>query len=147
MSKFKFFHGLINSLFEKPINTKTFNFFSDSKKTLSTKDFIDNVASARGEVSALGYAELLMQHCEQLNDKDLIYFFKLVRDNFDIASEKLSKAVYEYKVDSTSETLITLMKLSEPKRREIFRRCNGISRGTIRSVSYTHLTLPTILLV
>ena len=135
MSKFKFFHGLINSLFEKPINTKTFNFFSDSKKTLSTKDFIDNVASAKGEVSALGYAEMLMQHCEQLNDKDLIYFFKLIRDNFDIPSEKLSKAVHEYKVKSTSESLITLMKLSEPKRREIFRRCNGISRGTIRLVN------------
>ena len=135
MSKFKFFHGLINSLFEKPINTKTFNFFSDSKKTLSTKDFIDNVASAKGEVSALGYAEMLMQHCERLNDKDLIYFFKLIRDNFDIPSEKLSKAVHEYKVDSTSESLITLMKLSEPKRREIFRRCNGISRGTIRLVN------------
>ena len=88
MSKFKFFHGLINSLFEKQINTKTFNFFSDSKKPLSTKDFIDNVASARGEVSALGYAELLIKHCEQLNEKDLIYFFKLVRDNFDIDSQK-----------------------------------------------------------
>ena len=86
MSKFKFFHGLINSLFEKPINTKTFNFFSDSKKTLSTKDFIDNVASAKGEVSALGYAEMLMQHCERLNDKDLICFFKLIIDNFDIPS-------------------------------------------------------------
>ena len=135
MSKFKFFHGLINSLFEKPINTKTFNFFSDSKKTLSTKDFIDNVASAKGEVSALGYAEMLIQHCERLNDKDLIYFFKLIRDNFDIPSEKLSKAVHEYKVKSTSESLITLMKLSEPKRREIFRRCNGISRGTIRLVN------------
>ena len=135
MSKFRFFHGLINSLFDKPINTKTFSIFSDNKKPLSTQDFIDNVSSARGEVSALGYAELLIQHCEQLNEKDLIYFFKLVRDNFDIDSQKLSKAVHEYKVDSNSESLIRLMKLSEPKRREIFRRCNGISRGTIRLVN------------
>ena len=30
MSKFKFFNGLINSLFDKPIKTKTFNFFSDN---------------------------------------------------------------------------------------------------------------------
>jgi len=80
MSKFKFFNGLINSLFDKPIKTKTFNFFSDKKKPLSTRELIDNVSLATGEVSALSYAELLMQHCEQLNDKDLINFFQLVRD-------------------------------------------------------------------
>ena len=135
MSKFKFFNGLINSLFDKPIKTKTFNFFSDKKKPLSTKELIDNVSSATGEVSALSYAELLMQHCEQLNDKDLINFFKLVRDKFDIASDELSKAVNEYKINSKAEIFIRLMKLSEPKRREVFRRCNGISRGTIRLVN------------
>jgi malonyl-CoA decarboxylase len=76
-----------------------------------------------------------MQHCEQLNDKDLINFFQLVRDKFDIASDELSKAVNEYKINSKAESLIKLMKLSEPKRREVFRRCNGISRGTIRLVN------------
>ncbi len=135
MSKINFFHDLINSLFDKPIKKKSFIFFSEKKKPLSSNDIIENVASARGEVSALEYAELLMQHCEQLNDKDLINFFKLIRDNFDISSSELSKAVDQYKVGSNSENLITLMKLSEPKRREIFRRCNGISKGTIRLVN------------
>jgi len=86
-------------------------------------------------VSALGYAEFLMQHCEKLDEKELIIFFKLMRENFDISSLELSQAVDEYKVNSNSENLITLMKFSEPKRREIFRRCNGISRGTIRLVN------------
>ena len=76
-----------------------------------------------------------MQHCEQLNDKDLINFFKLIRDNFDISTSELSEAIDQYKVSSNSENLITFMKLSEPKRREIFRRCNGISKGTIRLVN------------
>ena len=86
-------------------------------------------------MSALEYAELLMQHCEKLNDKDLINFFKLIRDNFDISTSELSEAIDKYKVGSNSENLITFMKLSEPKRREIFRRCNGISKGTIRLVN------------
>ena len=86
-------------------------------------------------MSALEYAELLMQHCEKLNDKDLINFFKLIRDNFDISTSELSEAIDQYKVSSNSENLITFMKLSEPKRREIFRRCNGISKGTIRLVN------------
>ncbi|MFL2830573.1 MAG: malonyl-CoA decarboxylase domain-containing protein [Candidatus Puniceispirillales bacterium] len=135
MIKFNFFNDLINSLFDKPNKKKSFNFFSDKKKILSTKDFIDNVALAKGEVSALGYAEFLMQHCEKLDEKELIIFFKLMRENFDISSFELSQAVDEYKVNSNSENLITLMKFSEPKRREIFRRCNGISRGTIRLVN------------
>ena len=135
MIKINFFNDLINSLFDKPNKKKSFNFFSDKKKILSTKDFIDNVALAKGEVSALGYAEFLMQHCEKLDEKELIIFFKLMRENFDISSLELSQAVDEYKVNSNSENLITLMKFSEPKRREIFRRCNGISRGTIRLVN------------
>ena len=135
MIKINFFNDLINSLFDKPNKKKSFNFFSDKKKILSTRDFIDNVALAKGEVSALGYAEFLMQHCEKLDEKELIIFFKLMRENFDISSLELSQAVDEYKVNSNSENLITLMKFSEPKRREIFRRCNGISRGTIRLVN------------
>ena len=135
MIKFNFFNDLINSLFDKPNKKKSFNFFSDKKKILSTKDFINNVALAKGEVSALGYAEFLIQHCEKLDEKELIIFFKLMRENFDISSLELSQAVDEYKVNSNSENLITLMKFSEPKRREIFRRCNGISRGTIRLVN------------
>ena len=70
MNKIKFFQELINTLFDKPIKSKSFNFFSDTKTSITTKEFIDNVASAKGEVSALGYAELLMQHCEQLNEKE-----------------------------------------------------------------------------
>jgi malonyl-CoA decarboxylase len=135
MSKINFFHGLINSLFDKPIKSRPFNFFSEKKQPLSSRDIIENVASAKGEVSALEYAELLMQHCEKLNDKDLINFFKLIRDNFDISTSELSEAIDQYKVSSNSENLITFMKLSEPKRREIFRRCNGISKGTIRLVN------------
>ena len=135
MIKIKFVQELLNSIFEKPIKSKSFNFFAEKKKSISTKDFIDNVSSAKGEVSALGYAELLMQHCEHLSDNDLLDFFKLIRDNYEISTKDLSVAIESYKTEQSSNNLINLLKLSEPKRREIFRRCNGISRGTIRLVN------------
>lgn len=135
MKKIKFLQDLLNSLFEKPIKSKSFNFFSEKKKSNSTKDFIENVSSAKGEVSALVYAELLMQHCEKLSDNDLLDFFKLIRDNYEISTKDLSLAIESYKTEQSSNNLINLLKLSEPKRREIFRRCNGISRGTIRLVN------------
>ena len=135
MIKIKFVQELLNSIFEKPIKSKSFNFFAEKKKSTSTKDFIDNVSSAKGEVSALGYAELLMQHCEHLSDNDLLDFFKLIRDNYEISTKDLSVAIESYKTEQSSNNLINLLKLSEPKRREIIRRCNGISRGTIRLVN------------
>ena len=135
MIKIKFVQELLNSIFEKPIKSKSFNFFAEKKKSISTKDFIDNVSSAKGEVSALGYAELLMQHCEHLSENDLLDFFKLIRDNYEISTKDLSVAIESYKTEQSSNNLINLLKLSEPKRREIFRRCNGISRGTIRLVN------------
>ena len=135
MIKIKFVQELLNSIFEKPIKSKSFNFFAEKKKSISTKDFIDNVSSAKGEVSALGYAEILMQHCEHLSDNDLLDFFKLIRDNYEISTKDLSVAIESYKTEQSSNNLINLLKLSEPKRREIFRRCNGISRGTIRLVN------------
>ena len=72
MKKIKFFQELINSLFEKPKINKSLNFLFDKKKSLTTKEYVENVASAKGEVSALGHAELLITHCEKLNDKELI---------------------------------------------------------------------------
>ena len=135
MSKMKFFQELINSLFDKPIKSNSFNIFQDKSKSITTKDYIENVASAKGEVSALGYAELLMKHCEELNHKELLNFFKLIRDNFEITSDELSNAIEKYQLEKNSENLVQLMKVAEPKRREIFRRCNGISRGTIRLVN------------
>ena len=135
MTKIKFFQELINSLFEKPKINKSLNFLFDKKKPLTTSEYVENVASAKGEVSALGHAELLISHCEQLNDRELINFFQLLRKNYEINSDDLYLATQNYKSEKTSENLVELMKLSEPLRRDIFTRCNGITKGTIKLVN------------
>ena len=89
MTKIKFFQELINSLFEKPKINKSLNFLFDKKKSLTTKEYVENVASAKGEVSALGHAELLITHCEQLNDRELIKFFELLRKNYEVNLDDL----------------------------------------------------------
>ena len=66
MTKLKFFQELINSLFVKQKNDKPLSFFLDKKKQLTTQEYIHNVASAKGEVSALNHAEILLTHCEQI---------------------------------------------------------------------------------
>ena len=135
MTKVKFLQGLLNSLFEKPKINKSLHFLFEKKKALTTSEYVENVASAKGEVSALGHAELLISHCEQLNDRELINFFELLRKNYEVNSDDLYLATQNYKSEKTSENLVKLMKLSEPLRRDIFTRCNGITRGTIRLVN------------
>ena len=135
MTKLKFFQELINSLFVKQKNDKPFSFFLDKKKQLTTKEYLHNVASAKGEVSALNHAELLISHCEQLNDKELTNFFELLRKNYEVDSENLLLAIQNYDYEKNSQNLVNLLKLSEPSRRDIFTRCNGITRGTIRLVN------------
>ena len=107
----------------------------EKKKSLTTSEYVENVVSAKGEVSALSHAELLISHCERLNDKELINFFEILRKNFEVNSDDLYLASQNYKSENTSENLVRLMKLSEPLRRDIFTRCNGITRGTIRLVN------------
>ena len=132
--KIKFVQELINSLFDKRVNDKSFKLFSSSKENISSKELIDRVATAKGEVSALIHAEALMKHCENLNDPDLIKLFEFIRGDFDINPSKISEAAENYNKNRNSNNLIKLMKLIEPRRREIFKRCNGITRGTIRLV-------------
>ena len=132
--KIKFVQELINSLFDKRVNDKSFKLFSSSKQNISSKELINNVASAKGEVSAILHAEAFMVHCENLNDTDLIKLFEFIRDDFDINPAKISEAAENYNKNRNSNNLIKLMKLTEPGRREIFKRCNGITRGTIRLV-------------
>ena len=135
MTKLKFFQELINSLFVKQKNDKPFSFFLEKQKQLTTKEYLHNVASAKGEVSALNHAELLISHCEQLNDKELMNFFELLRKNYEVDSENLLLAIQNYDYEKNSQNLVNLLKLSEPSRRDIFTRCNGITRGTIRLVN------------
>ena len=135
MTKIKFLQELINSLFEKPKINKSLNFLFDKKKPLTTEEYVQNVATAKGEVSALGHAELLITHCEQLSDSELIKFFELLRKNYEVNIDNLLMATQNYEIKKTSENLVKLMKLSEPLRRDIFRRCNAISRGTVRLVN------------
>ena len=145
MTKIKFFQELINSLFVKPKIKKSLNFFLDKKKQLTTKEYVHNVASAKGEVSALYHAELLISHCEQMSEKELINFFELLRKNYEVDVNKLLLAMQNYEIEKTSENLVKLIELSEPLRRDIFRRCNAISRGTIRLVQLRKKLLESII--
>ena len=57
-------------------------------------------------MSALNHAELLISHCEQLNDKELMNFFELLRKNYEVDSENLLLAIQIMIMKKTHKILL-----------------------------------------
>jgi malonyl-CoA decarboxylase len=90
--------------------------------------------SKSGEVSSLVFAEHLSNLIEELNDKEFIEFFDAILEKYDIDSQALLKATNEYTKNKTQNNLEIISQLSEPRWRELFRRLNTISEGTLKLV-------------
>tara|TARA_B100001769_G_scaffold227336_1_gene188843 strand:- start:566 stop:1693 length:1128 start_codon:yes stop_codon:yes gene_type:complete len=90
--------------------------------------------SKSGEVSSLVFAEHLSNLIEELSDKEFIEFFDSVLEKYDIDSQALLKATNEYTKNKTQNNLEIISQLSEPRWRELFRRLNTISEGTLKLV-------------
>ena len=135
MSRINFFHGLLESLISKKIVKPSFNFLFEKKKESSLEDLIENIANAKGEVSALNYAEDLLNFLDRNNKKILIKFFFIMLNNFDLDINNLNDAIKNYNTINKNEVYLKITKFSEPKRLDIFRRLNAAPRGTIRLVN------------
>ena len=95
---------------------------------------LDSVMSKSGEISSLVFAEHLSNLIEELNDEEFIKFFDTVLKKYDIDSQALLKATNEYAKNKTQNNLEIISQLSEPRWRELFRRLNTISEGTLKLV-------------
>tara|TARA_B100001173_G_scaffold272966_1_gene251748 strand:- start:446 stop:1666 length:1221 start_codon:yes stop_codon:yes gene_type:complete len=95
---------------------------------------LESVMSKSGEVSSLVFAEHLSNLIEELNDKEFIEFFDAILEKYDIDSQALLKATNEYTKNKTQNNLEIISQLSEPRWRELFRRLNTISEGTLKLV-------------
>ena len=95
---------------------------------------LESVMSKSGEVSSLVFAEHLSNLIEELSDKEFIKFFDSILEKYDIDSQALLKATNEYTKNKTQNNLEIISQLSEPRWRELFRRLNTISEGTLKLV-------------
>ena len=116
MSGINFFHGLLESLFSKKIVKPNFSFLFDKRKESSLEDLIKNVSEAKGEVSALNYAEDLLDFLDTNNEKILIKFFLIMLNNFDLDINSLNDAIKNYNSINKNEAYFKITKFSEPKK-------------------------------
>ena len=130
-----FFQNLLSSIM-KPSLLKSSYFRSKDFGILHDDIYkaLESVMSKSGEVSSLVFAEHLSNLIEELNDKEFIEFFDAILEKYDIDSQALLKATNEYTKNKTQNNLEIISQLSEPRWRELFRRLNTISEGTLKLV-------------
>ena len=130
-----FFQNLLSSIM-KPSLLKSSYFRSKDFGILHDDIYkaLESVMSKSGEVSSLVFAEHLSNLIEELNDKEFIEFFDAILEKYDIDSQALLKATNEYTKNKTQNNLEIIFQLSEPRWRELFRRLNTISEGTLKLV-------------
>ena len=130
-----FFQNLLSSII-RPSLLKSSYFRSKDFGILHDDIYkaLESVMSKSGEVSSLVFAEHLSNLIEELNDKEFIKFFDNVLEKYDIDSQALLKATNEYTKNKTQNNLEIISQLSEPRWRELFRRLNTISEGTLKLV-------------
>ena len=130
-----FFQNLLSSIM-RPSLLKSSYFRSKDFGILHDDIYkaLESVMSKSGEVSSLVFAEHLSNLIEELSDKEFIKFFDSILENYDIDSQALLKATNEYTKNKTQNNLEIISQLSEPRWRELFRRLNTISEGTLKLV-------------
>ena len=130
-----FFQNLLSSIM-RPSLLKSSYFRSKDFGILHDDIYkaLESVMSKSGEVSSLVFAEHLSNLIEELSDKEFIKFFDSVLEKYDIDSQALLKATNEYTKNKTQNNLEIISQLSEPRWRELFRRLNTISEGTLKLV-------------
>ena len=130
-----FFQNLLSSIM-RPSLLKSSYFRSKDFGILHDDIYkaLESVMSKSGEVSSLVFAEHLSNLIEELSDKEFIEFFDSVLEKYDIDSQALLKATNEYTKNKTQNNLEIISQLSEPRWRELFRRLNTISEGTLKLV-------------
>ena len=130
-----FFQNLLSSIM-RPSLLKSSYFRSKDFGILHDDIYkaLESVMSKSGEVSSLVFAEHLSNLIEELSDKEFIKFFDSVLEKYDIDSQALLKATNEYTKNKTQNNLEIISQLSEPRWRELFRRLNTTSEGTLKLV-------------
>ena len=129
-----FFQNLLSSIMNRSLKG---GYFRSSDFGVLHKDInkaLESVMSKSGEVSSLVFAEHLSNLIEELDDQEFIRFFDTVLEKYDIDEKALLRATNEYTKNKTQKNLETISQLSEPGWRELFRRLNTISEGTLKLV-------------
>lgn len=112
-----------------------------SKKNIKKNDleFIislcDDLISHKGAAFGITVARDITELYQSLSPENKLLFFKKINDKYKPSFTKVNEAIENYTKSQNEKTLSDLFKISEGKRRELFRRMNMAPNGTASIVA------------
>ena len=134
MSKASFLNEMLNKVLKKKILFRSFNNSVDVNDNFSIETLLQKVLEARGESSSNIISEQLFKKIEDLDDSELLEFFRDISKKFDVEGSKILEAAKKYNQNNSAQNLETVLEASQPKRIEILSKLNSSYKGTIRLV-------------
>ena len=114
---------------------------------VTINELLEKLMGTVGEVLGIVTARQLLDRYAELSDEQKLDFFQHLEKSYNADESLVRDAFNRYSKNPSSASLNVLSKTAEPKRHELLRRLNSTPDAThdlVETVSYTHLTLPTI---
>jgi malonyl-CoA decarboxylase len=90
----------------------------------------DDLISHKGAAFGITVARDITELYQSLSPENKLLFFKKINDKYKPSFTKVNQAIENYTKSQNEKTLSDLFKVSEGKRRELFRRMNMAPNGT-----------------
>jgi len=90
----------------------------------------DDLISHKGAAFGITVARDITELYQSLSQENKLSFFKKINDKYKPSFTKVNEAIENYTKSQNEKTLSDLFKVSEGKRRELFRRMNMAPNGT-----------------
>ena len=125
------------------------------KKLFAKKDFkkndlesiinlCDDLISNKGAAFGITVARDITELYQTLSIENRLLFFKKINEKYKPSFTRVNEAIDAYKTSQNEKTLSDLFKVSEGKRRELFRRMNMAPNGTSSVVALREDLLKTL---
>ncbi|MDB9983254.1 malonyl-CoA decarboxylase [Candidatus Pelagibacter sp.] len=123
------FKQIISSIAD--VGQKLFNTREVKKNDInSILDLCDDLISHKGAAFGITVARDITELYQSLSPENKLLFFKKINDKYKPSFTKVNEAIENYTKSQNEKTLSGLFKISEGKRRELFRRMNMAPNGT-----------------
>ena len=96
----------------------------------SVLSLCDDLISHKGAAFGITVARDITELYQSLSPENKLLFFKKINDKYKPSFTKVNEAIENYTKSQNEKTLSDLFKVSEGKRRELFRRMNMAPNGT-----------------
>jgi malonyl-CoA decarboxylase len=130
MNNTSFFGDMLQAITDRGRRLLSFGPRNDNEDPLGTMDMLcETLLSSRGEASGMALANDILSAWQRLDASQQKAFMQLLITRFGPKTDRLEKAIDDYRNDPNPKALLELHFASEPRRQELIRRFNLAPNG------------------